>query len=168
MKEELRTDNSIIYLPHPTTFSCLELKKKKKTEPRFEGSSWNLSPHPAHQQLPKWSKDNRLWGRGCIVSMTTSWLGQFLPQISIYNRILRKAEKGGGENTSWCPNQSLRTLNKPVPKTERRMGVPQQKLWRPPWGAEGEQGSHCSIFFSSYRGSVLFTVKQKLAESRSV
>lgn len=24
----------------------------------------------------------------------------FLPQISIYNRILRKAEKGGGENTS--------------------------------------------------------------------
>lgn len=28
-EEELRTDNSIIYLPHPTTFSCLELKKKE-------------------------------------------------------------------------------------------------------------------------------------------
>lgn len=39
-------------------------------------------------------------GAGCPVSMTTSWLGQFLPQISIYNSILRKAEKGGGEHTS--------------------------------------------------------------------
>lgn len=50
--------------------------------------------------------------------------GWFLPQISIYNRILRKAAKGGGENTSWCPHKSMHTLHKPVSKAEPKTGVP--------------------------------------------
>jgi hypothetical protein len=53
-------------------------------------------------------EDNRLWGQG-VVSMTTSWLGHFLPQISIYNRILHKVEKGGKENISWCPRKNIHT-----------------------------------------------------------
>lgn len=79
--------------------------------------------------------------------MTTSWLGQFLPQISIYNRILRKAEKGGGENTSWCPNQSMCTLNKPVPKKERMMGS-HSKSFGDPRGEQRESKVVTVLFFS--------------------
>lgn len=43
----------------------------------------------------------------------------------------------------------------------------QQKLWRPRWGGKGG-GQSLSSFFSSHRGSVFFTMKQKLAKSRSV
>lgn len=79
--------------------------------------------------------------------MTTSWLGQFLPHISIYNRIFCKAEMGG-ENTSWYPHKNMCTLNKPVSKAETKTGVPAKAFRHPLQYTDTLTlgGSGCSVF----------------------
>lgn len=91
--------------------------------------------------------------------MTTSWLGQFLPQTSIYNRILPKAAKGGGENTSWWLCKSMCTLSKPVSK-EPLTGGP-AKASETPLGA-GRGGSPCSLFPSPTENQFSFQLNKGL------
>lgn len=54
------------------------------------------------------------------------------------------------------------TVNKPASKAEPTTDVPAKA-----WGG-GHRGQTFFSFFSSHRGSVLFTMKQKFAESRSI
>lgn len=85
--------------------------------------------------------DNRLRGRECRVSMTTSWLGRFLPQISIYNRILRKAEKGGGEtHLGALRGACARRINRAHIKSRTQDGSP-SKASRPLWGEVRRAGA---------------------------
>lgn len=81
-------------------------------------------------------------GAGCAVSMTTSWPGWFLPQISIYNRILRKTAKGGGENPILVPSQEHAHITQACIESRTQDGSPSNSL-RTLWGG----GSLCSLFF---------------------
>lgn len=130
--------------PTPLPLSCLELKRRRN--PDFPRSSWNLSPHPAHQQLPKWSEDNS-FGAGCIASMTTSWLGQFPPtnqhlQIEFFARLKREEEKTHSRVliracAHWTSLYQNRTQD----------GVPQQSFGDPR-GEQRESKVVTVLFFS--------------------
>lgn len=68
---------------------------------------------PSSSAVTQTEDDNRLWGWGCS-SHDNKQTRQFLPQSGIYNRILYKAEKGGGQ-------QEHEHKNKFQPKAESKM-----------------------------------------------
>lgn len=128
---------------YPTTpFKCQQQQQQQRNQIWKKLIKSESPPHLAHQQLPKRRREQAT-GAGCRVSMTTSWLRRFPPQISIYNRILSKDEKGG-ENTSWSPHKSKHALNELVSKAEPAMGVPAKA------GGGGARcdttHKHCSLF----------------------
>lgn len=159
-------------LSHPAPFRCLELKGKKKKK---KGTTSNPDLKEAHEiyvptqltrSYPNEVKITGYGGGGVQFPWQQAGSGSFSHKsaftIEFFARLKREEEKTHLDALTRACAHWTSLYQKQNPGWES-----QQKLWRPRWGGKGG-GQSLSSFFSSHRGSVFFTMKQKLAKSRSV